>query len=53
LAFYSFILSANILAYNPGCNGKKASPKQAENVGSGSTIPYSVPATLAVYPVMK
>lgn len=31
----------------------KASPKQAENVLTGSTIPTSVPATLLVYPLMK
>jgi len=31
----------------------KASPKQAEKDGTGSLIPISVPATLAVYPVMN
>jgi len=36
-----------------GCKGKKASPKQAEKVGSGSSIPISVPATFAVYPEIK
>jgi len=41
------------LAYLAGCNGKKASPKQAENVASGSVTPISVPATLAVYPVIN
>jgi len=44
---------ASISAYKVGCNGKKASPKQAEKVGTGSLIPYSVPATLAVYPEIK
>jgi hypothetical protein len=32
---------------------RKAEPKQAENVASGSVTPCSVPATLAVYPLMK
>jgi len=36
-----------------GCLGRKAAPKQAENVLTGSIIPISVPATLAVYPAMK
>lgn len=30
-----------------------ASPKHAENDGTGSLIPTSVPATFAVYPVIK
>ena len=30
-----------------------AAPKQAENVASGSFTPTSVPATFAVYPLMK
>lgn len=45
--FY-FILSANIVEYTVGCKDKKAAPKQAEKVGSGSLTPTSVPATLAV-----
>jgi hypothetical protein len=53
LALNFFYFSANISAYTVGCNGKKAAPKQAEKVGTGSTIPISVPATLAVYPEMK
>jgi hypothetical protein len=36
--FY-FILSANIVEYTVGCKDKKAAPKQAEKVGSGSLIP--------------
>lgn len=36
-----------------GWRGKKASPKQAENDGTGSVTPTSVPATLAVYPLIK
>jgi hypothetical protein len=31
----------------------KGAPKQAENVGSGSWTPSSVPATLAVKPERK
>ena len=31
----------------------KGSPKSAENVGTGSTMPCSVPATLEVKPVTK
>jgi len=37
-----------MFAYLAGCKGKNASPKQAENVAYGSSIPVSVPATLAV-----
>ena len=36
-----------------GCNDRKASPKQAENVGVGSVTPLSVPANLAVKPDKK
>jgi hypothetical protein len=36
-----------------GCRVKKADPKQAEKVDSGSVTPRSVPATLAVYPERK
>jgi len=38
----------NISAYFVGCNGIKGAPKQAEKLGTGSTTPASVPATLAV-----
>ena len=31
----------------------KGAPKQAENVACGSTTPISVPATLAVYPLIN
>lgn len=49
----SLILSASYQAQTVGCNGMKASPKHDEKVGTGSMIPISVPATLAVYPEMK
>ena len=45
--------SANNSAYTAGCKGKNAYPKHALNVGPGSLTPYSVPATLAVYPLIK
>src|SRR5690606_2873097 len=41
------------VAYRVGCKGRNASPKQAEKVACGSSIPTSVPATFAVYPEMK
>src|SRR5688500_2816413 len=44
----SCILSPSILAYLPGCSGRKGAPKQALNVGLGSVTPASVPATFAV-----
>ena len=36
-----------------GCKGIKGDPKQAEKVAWGSVTPRSVPATFAVYPLMK
>lgn len=51
LCYLTFL--ANISAYKVGWRGKKASPKQAEKAGTGSVIPNSVPATLAVYPEIK
>ena len=45
--------SPSILAYTPGCLGRKGAPKQAEKVAVGSVTPRSVPATLAVYPERK
>ena len=36
-----------------GCHIKNAPPKQALKVAWGSVIPISVPATFAVYPLMK
>ena len=39
--------------YLVGCKLRKAAPKQAENVGVGSVIPRSVPASLAVKPDRK
>ncbi len=47
------IRSASIWAYLAGCQTRKGEPKQAENVVCGSVIPISVPATFAVYPLMK
>ncbi len=38
------ILSASILAYFMGCHMRKAAPKHALKVASGSTTPTSVPA---------
>ena len=40
-------------AYFVGCSSRNACPKQAENVGVGSVIPRSVPASLAVNPDRK
>ena len=36
-----------------GSRGMNGSPKREENVGCGSLMPRSVPATLEVKPVMK
>ena len=36
-----------------GWSMMNAAPKQAENVACGSLMPSSVPATRAVYPLMK
>ena len=45
--------SASSSAYFVGCHTMNGAPKQAENVASGSVTPISVPATFAVYPLMK
>ena len=47
------IFLTNSSAYFVGCNSKNACPKQAENVGVGSVIPRSVPASFAVNPDKK
>ncbi len=39
------IFSANMEAYFMGCHSRKAPPKQALKVASGSVMPCSVPAT--------
>lgn len=39
------IFSASMAAYFMGCHIKKAPPKQALKVASGSVTPISVPAT--------
>src|SRR6516225_8045474 len=39
--------------YSVGGRGRKGAPKQVENSGSTPTSPFSVPATLAVYPERK
>ncbi len=41
------IFSASMLAYFMGCHIRKAPPKQALKVASGSVTPCSVPATCA------
>ena len=41
------------MAYTLGSIGMNGSPKSVENVGTGSVIPRSVPATLDVNPVTK
>src|SRR6476620_10712874 len=47
------ILSASSSAYLLGCQTRNGPPKHGENVADGSFTPTSVPATLAVYPLMK
>ena len=49
--FSIFLTSSS--AYFVGCNSRNACPKQAENVGVGSVIPRSVPASFAVNPDKK
>ena len=49
--FSIFLTSSS--AYFVGCSSRNAWPKQAENVGVGSVIPRSVPASLAVKPDRK
>ena len=46
-------LSASSSAYLAGCQTRNGAPKHGENVASGSVTPISVPATFAVYPLMK
>jgi hypothetical protein len=48
-----FIFSASNSAYLLGCQTRKGPPKHGEKVADGSFTPTSVPATLAVYPLMK
>src|SRR5690625_1406796 len=47
------IFSPSISAYLSGESGKNGDPKQAENAGSGSVTPRSVPANRLVYPLKK
>src|SRR5260370_24508078 len=47
------ILTASNSAYLLGCHTRNGPPKHAENVAVGSFTPISVPATFAVYPLMK
>src|SRR5215475_7820971 len=44
------ILSPRSLAYTLGGKDMNGAPKPALNVACGSVTPFSVPATLAVYP---
>ena len=53
LAPLCFIFLTSSSAYLVGCNSRNACPKHAENVGVGSVIPRSVPASLAVNPERK
>ena len=48
-----FIFSLNNSAYSKGCSVKNGPPKHGEKVAVGSVTPLSVPATLAVYPLIK
>src|SRR6476646_4916289 len=52
-AFCCCILAASSSAYLEGRHTRKGPPKQGENVACGSVTPISVPATFAVYPLMK
>ena len=47
------ILFTNSSAYFVGSSSKNACPKHALNVGVGSVIPRSVPASFAVNPERK
>src|SRR3954451_15460556 len=47
------IFSASSSAYLLGCQTRNGPPKHGENVADGSLTPTSVPATFAVYPLMK
>jgi len=44
---------ASSSAYLLGCHTRNGPPKHEEKVAEGSVTPTSVPATLAVYPLMK
>ena len=48
-ALLPFLLTSSS-AYLVGCSSRNACPKQAENVGVGSVMPRSVPASFAVNP---
>src|SRR5262245_13391899 len=52
-ALCCFIFAASSSAYLLGCQTRNGPPKHGENVADGSLTPTSVPATLAVYPLMK
>src|SRR6516225_6403819 len=52
-ALCCFILAASSSAYLLGCQTRNGPPKHGEKVADGSFTPTSVPATLAVYPLMK
>src|SRR5438552_11475200 len=47
------IRSPSIVAYRLGTSGRNGDPKQVLKVAFGSVTPFSVPATLAVYPDRK
>src|SRR3954451_6197020 len=53
LAPCALIFAASNSAYLLGCQTRKGPPKQGENVACGSVTPTSVPATLAVQPLMQ
>src|SRR5262249_43297826 len=52
-ALCCLIFAARSSAYLLGCHTRNGPPKQGENVADGSLTPTSVPANLAVYPLMK
>src|SRR6516225_2943169 len=47
------IFAASSSAYLFGCHTRNGPPKHGEKVADGSFTPTSVPATFAVYPLMK
>src|SRR4051812_8771597 len=49
----SAIFEASSAAYLVGCQTRNGPPKQGEKVAVASVTPTSVPATFAVYPLMK
>src|SRR6516225_8840023 len=53
LDLWPCIFSAKSPAYFMGCQTRKGPPKHGEKVACGSVTPTSVPATFAVYPLMK